>query len=146
MNAPTLVILIVCFASFALAEDFKTVNGKEYKNVTVSRVEPDGIVLKTKSGILKVYFVELPKEVQERFHYAPANVATQFAQHPANGVEPLATSDIEGLSPITVKLKDEILDALKMTDKLDALYKGGCSSAEFIAAATPIESVRPHFA
>ena len=28
-----------------------------------------------------------------------------------------------------------------MTDKLDALYKGGCSSAEFIAAATPIESV-----
>jgi len=29
---------------------------------------------------------------------------------------------------------------LKMTDKLDALYKVGCSSAEFIAAATPVES------
>jgi hypothetical protein len=35
----------------------------------VSRVEPDGIVLITKSGISKVYFTELPKEVQERYHY-----------------------------------------------------------------------------
>jgi len=35
----------------------------------VSRVEPDGIVLITKSGISKVYFTELTKEIQERFHY-----------------------------------------------------------------------------
>src|SRR4029077_7196909 len=72
MNIPTFVILIVCFASIALAEDFKTINGKEYKDATVSRVEPDGIVLKTKSGISKVYFRELPKEVQERFLPTPA--------------------------------------------------------------------------
>jgi hypothetical protein len=54
-------------ASIALAEDFKTIKGKEYKNATVSHVEPDGLVLKTKAGISKVYFTELPKEVQERF-------------------------------------------------------------------------------
>ena len=59
-------LAILC-ASVALADDFKTINGKEYKNVTINRVEPDGIVLKSKSGILKVYFTELPKEVQERF-------------------------------------------------------------------------------
>jgi hypothetical protein len=75
MSAPRLVILILCFASLALADDFKTINGKEYKNVTVSRVEADGIVIKGKSGISKVYFVELPKEVQERFHYNPAQAA-----------------------------------------------------------------------
>ena len=46
--------LILCFAIVALADDFKTVQGKEYKNVTVSRVEPDGIVLKSKSGISRV--------------------------------------------------------------------------------------------
>ena len=51
----------------------------------------------------------------------------------------MAKSGIEGLPPIRVELKDEVLNALKMTDKLDALYKRGCSSAEFIAAATPIE-------
>jgi hypothetical protein len=67
-------------ASLALAEDFKTVKGKEYKNATVRRVEPDGIVLLTKSGISKIYFVELPKEVQERFHYVdPAKAAAERA-------------------------------------------------------------------
>jgi hypothetical protein len=48
----TLAVLIVCLASVALAEDFKTINGKEYKNVTVKRVEPDGFVVSSKSGIL----------------------------------------------------------------------------------------------
>jgi len=67
----TLVILATLSASFALAEDFTTINGKEYKDATVSRVEPDGIVLKTKLGISKVYFTELPKEVQERFLPSP---------------------------------------------------------------------------
>src|ERR1043166_6997702 len=64
-------ILAVLFASLALSEDFKTINGKVYKDATVSRVEADGIELKTKAGISKVYFTELPQEVQERFHWAP---------------------------------------------------------------------------
>jgi hypothetical protein len=63
-------ILAVLFASLALSEDFKTTNGKVYKEATVSRIEGDGIVLKTKTGIFKVYFIELPSEVQERFHWA----------------------------------------------------------------------------
>jgi hypothetical protein len=65
-------------ASIVLAEDFKTIEGKEYKNVTVSRVEPDGIVLTTKTGISKVYFAELPKDVQERF--VPSTPKTSAAQ------------------------------------------------------------------
>ena len=69
-------LLTICVASIALAEDFKTTNGKEYKNVTVSRVEADGIVLRSKTGISKVYFIELPKEVQERFRSKPAQAAT----------------------------------------------------------------------
>ena len=64
-------------ASIALADDFKTIEGKEYKNAIVSRIEPDGIVLKTKSGITKVYFTELPKKIQDRFHYN-AQQAAQF--------------------------------------------------------------------
>jgi hypothetical protein len=71
----TLTLLTICLASIALADDFKTVNGKEYKDATITRIEPDGIVLKYKSGVSKVYFTELPKEVQESFHYAPAKAA-----------------------------------------------------------------------
>jgi len=65
-----LVILAVLFASLALSEDFKTTSGKVYKDATVSRIEGDGIELKTKTGISKVYFTELPQDVQERFHWA----------------------------------------------------------------------------
>jgi len=67
----TVVILAVLFAARALSEDFKTISGKVYKDATVSRVEADGIELKTKTGISKVYFIELPQEVRERFHWAP---------------------------------------------------------------------------
>jgi len=67
-----LAILAALSASLALAEDFKTINGKEYKNATISRVEADGLVLRTKTGISKVYFAELPKDVQQRFHYGSA--------------------------------------------------------------------------
>jgi hypothetical protein len=63
-------ILAVLSASLAFSEDFKTTNGKLYKDATVSRIEGDGIVLRTGAGISKVYFTELPQEVQERFHWA----------------------------------------------------------------------------
>jgi thioredoxin 1 len=81
-----LTFVILCFASVALADDFKAINGKEYKNVRVSRVEPDGIVLISKSGISKVYFAELPKEVQDRFHYNAANAATYSTEQAASQV------------------------------------------------------------
>ena len=64
--------MAVLSASLALAEDFKTINGKEYKDATVIRIEGDGIVLRSKTGISKVYFVELPQDVQQKFHYGPA--------------------------------------------------------------------------
>jgi hypothetical protein len=68
----TLAIFGALSVSIALAEDFKTVSGRVYKDATISSVEADGIVLRTKTGISKVYFVELPKDVQERFHYGSA--------------------------------------------------------------------------
>jgi len=43
-------------------------DGKEYKDGKVTHIEPDGIVVKTRSGISKVYFVELQQEVQRRFN------------------------------------------------------------------------------
>ena len=72
---PSLAILALS-ASLALADDFKTTAGKEYKNATVSRVDADGIILRTKAGISKLYFSELPKADQERFHYDARKAAT----------------------------------------------------------------------
>jgi len=77
-------ILLLSFAAAALSEDFKTVNGKEYKDATVTRVDPDGVIVKTKSGITKIYFIELPKEVQEQFHYDSGKAASYSAEQAAN--------------------------------------------------------------
>jgi hypothetical protein len=93
-NAPSvnkcaiaLAILALLSATLALAEDFKTVRGREYKDAKIIRVEGDGIVLKTKTGISKVYFVELPNDVQQRFHPTPAK--TPVAQRaPQRAPEP----------------------------------------------------------
>jgi hypothetical protein len=81
-------ILAVLFASLARSEDFKTTNGKVYKDATVSRIEGDGIVLKTEGGISKVYFTELPQEVQERFHWAKPDAPREpFYRRWAAGAE-----------------------------------------------------------
>lgn len=84
MQTKLFISLLLSFATVALSEEFKTVNGKEYNDTTVTRVDPDGIVVKTKSGITKVYFTELPKEVQERFHYDSEKAASYSAEQAAN--------------------------------------------------------------
>jgi len=76
----TLAILAALSLSMALAEDFKTTNGKEFKDATITRVEGDGIVIRTKTGISKIYFTELPKDIQERFHPRPSPTKTVAAQ------------------------------------------------------------------
>jgi hypothetical protein len=84
------VILTALSASLALGDDFKTIRGKEYKDATVSRIEPDGIMLRTKSGIVKLYFIELPKEVQERFRSDPVKTSAAASpyQTPLKVAEP----------------------------------------------------------
>jgi len=73
--------------SMVLAEDFKTTNGKEYKDATITRVEGDGIVIRTKTGISKVYFTELSKDVQKRTPIAtqPIKETKQDGRRQADG-------------------------------------------------------------
>ena len=44
-------ISVFLLPAIVFADDFKTVDGKDYKNATVVRIEADGIVVKTKGGI-----------------------------------------------------------------------------------------------
>src|SRR2546421_5496311 len=83
MQTKLLSFLILSFISVAQADDFKTITGKEYNDATVTRIEPDGIVLTNKAGIAKIYFTELPKDVQERFGYDPQRAADYSAQQSA---------------------------------------------------------------
>jgi len=116
--------LILCFASVAVADDFKLINGREYKDATVSRVEPDGIVLRTKAGIAKVYFVELPNEEQERFHYNPAAASAYSAQQAVN--QP--TTAVAGRG-----LPSEVISHGAQVDINQHLASGNVTVVEFYA-------------
>ena len=84
----SLAIIGALSASLALADNFKTINGKEYKNATVTRVEPDGIVVKFHGGIAKIFFVELPPEIQKKYGYDPKAAGNFQQQQPAtSGIE-----------------------------------------------------------
>ena len=80
-------------ASLALAEDFRTTKRKEYKDATVSRVEPDGIVIKFHGGIVKLPFTELPSDVQKKYEYDPVAAREYAAQRDRVIPGPTATPD-----------------------------------------------------
>ena len=76
-----LAIIAALSASFALAQNvvITTTNGKQYKNATVTRVEPDGIVIKFSGGMVKIYCTELPPAIQKQYGCDPANAAAAHA-------------------------------------------------------------------
>jgi hypothetical protein len=80
MNKTTLAILAALSASIALADDFKTTDGREYKNAKASRVEPDGIVITFSGGIVKLPFIELPGDVQKKYGYNSTAAAAYSAE------------------------------------------------------------------
>jgi hypothetical protein len=84
MSAPTFVILILCFTSIAFADDFKTTDGKEYKNAKINRVEPDGIVISFSGGIVKIPFNELSAEIQKKYGY-DSQAAADFQKQTYEG-------------------------------------------------------------
>ena len=78
------ILLLLVTLQLAIADDFKTIEGKEYKNAKVSRVEPDGIVITFSGGIVKLPFTELSPEIQKKYGYDP-KAAEDFQQQTYQG-------------------------------------------------------------
>jgi hypothetical protein len=127
MNARILGFLFFGCASIAWSDDFKTLNGKEYKNAAVTRVEPDGIVVKTKSGISKLYFTELPRDVQERFAYNPQKAADYSAQQGAaleqarKQQDEILRQEAEGNNKMLAERRAAVESARKQQETIGAL-------------------------
>src|SRR5262249_49931595 len=71
--AAAIATLLILLAPLARAEDFKTVSGKVYKDATVSRIEADGIELRTKTGISKLNPIRFYAAYRRVFVYFPAD-------------------------------------------------------------------------
>jgi hypothetical protein len=132
----TILAIMAALSTIVLGEDFKTVNGKEYKNATVSRVEANGIVLRTKAGISKVYFVELPIEVQKRFGY------DSTALHKSDELRQKEIQQKAAASPPMAKAtldtpKDSFTEALAKLQR-DGLLRLDCSRPDGRAWINPL--------
>ncbi len=79
----TIAILAALSLSLALADDIKTNSGKEYKNATVTRAEPDGLIVKFSGGVVKIPFPELSEELKEKYHYNPEGARKFSAENAA---------------------------------------------------------------
>lgn len=69
------IILFLSPGNHLYAEDITTTSGTQYTNVTIRRVLPDGLVIDTESGVEKIPFAILPKELQIKYGYAPQKAA-----------------------------------------------------------------------
>jgi hypothetical protein len=64
---PLIFWIAIFLPLLSFAEDFSLSDGREFKDVTVTRVEPDGIVVMTEDGVIKLPFKLLPPDVQQAF-------------------------------------------------------------------------------
>jgi hypothetical protein len=151
----TLAILAALSASFALADDFKTIDGKIYKDATISRVEADGIVIKTKTGLSKIYFIELPKDVQERFHHGSATptgkAVTQRIDEAESAKHAAAFVDADGLAQqVATKLSESAerfnQQVATMLEERESILHGKQAKARSRAESMAIQELKFHWA
>jgi len=69
MFTRSLLIALVCILP-TLGADLVLPNGQEFKDYEVKRVEPDGITVSHAAGVSKVYYSEMPREMQQVYGYS----------------------------------------------------------------------------
>jgi hypothetical protein len=75
MKSTVVMVALACVLGGIAYADNIIVDNTEYKNYQVMRTEPDGIVVKHDSGIAKLYFWELPTDLQKKYNYDPEKAA-----------------------------------------------------------------------
>jgi hypothetical protein len=75
MKYSLIIIAFILTAVFLCADDITTLRGEKFTNVTISRVEPDGIVVIKSDGIVKIPFTDLSPEVRAKYGYDPEKAA-----------------------------------------------------------------------
>lgn len=74
------ILYVATAAATAIAEDITTTRGEKFTNVTISRTEPDGIVIVSSTGIVKIPFTELNEDLRKRFGYDPRRAAAYSSE------------------------------------------------------------------
>ena len=62
-------------ATALFADDIKTLSGMTFKNVTITRIEANGITIGYDTGVTKLPFSDLPEDVRTKYGYDPKKAA-----------------------------------------------------------------------
>jgi len=130
-------MLFLCGFSLASAETIKTTDGKTYRNVTVSSVEPDGVILSAPEGKIKVPFSVLPSEIQSKYGYdvnksakfqkasgqAKLDALSDASQNAARQKEEAMKSALQVPRAIPVAQKDAAKEDLEKKKQREAAFQ-----------------------
>lgn len=134
MKPITWILLVVAITGRAIADDLTLPNGKTYQNYSITRTEPDGISIKHAAGITKLFFWELPQEMQARYNYDPekarayntqarAQQAAAYAQQEAAAKKARARAEYEAAHK---EVMDQIKkSAFEMAGEVSQITDGG---------------------
>lgn len=75
MKHPFILIALILTTASLRADDITTIRGQKFTNVSISRVEPDGIVVIKSDGIVKIPFTDLSTELRAKYGYDPEKAA-----------------------------------------------------------------------
>ena len=148
LQMKALTIAILCLASVVLADDFKTINGKEYKNAKVSRVEPDGIVLTFSGGIVKLPFTELPADVQKKYGYdtSAARIYTAEENQKQAALAQQRQAEVQNRAEETAKYwREHPMPQLRQQESTSSQLRGGALDGPANGQSSGVGSISPQF-
>jgi len=70
--------------------DIQTLDGREFSNAKISRIEPDGLMVMTEDGITKVAFENMPQNLRSKFEAGPTE---EPASHEAESSQEFTFTD-----------------------------------------------------
>jgi len=103
----------------AWAEDW-TVNGKDYHNVTVGKVEPDRVHITYDGGIGTVMLSDLTPELQKRFNYDPAQAKAAAQRRDAD--QSVAAQSYASVDRLRSQIQSQNQAVQQNADAMAALY------------------------
>jgi hypothetical protein len=74
-------LALLLIGQTCIAATIRTLQGEEFKDATVSRVEPDGITVTHSTGVVKIPFTNLSADIQAKYHYDPRAAERFVAAH-----------------------------------------------------------------
>jgi hypothetical protein len=133
-------IFALCAVPLLLSrgEDITTTKGETYKSVTISRTEPDGIVVVSKTGIVKLPFTELSEEVQRKYGYN-AEKAAQYSATQSEHQRQAEQASSEARSAAAQQKVSEFAKTERLNQERAAQRARHQAAADKVAAITPKE-------